>query len=95
MSPEDFRLVNVAAAFLIAVTLTSRAWTSWSTWPQARRWDFAARAAAQISIFCGTIYASTIAWLDPAAPMRGYVYVVTACLVGYLLTLWTPWRWRR
>lgn len=92
MNPEIVRLFNAAVSLLIVMTLTVRVVTSWSSWPDRSR-EFRFRGLAQVAVFVASTYASIIAYRDPNIPLRGYVFVVTAGLSAYLVSLWTPWRW--
>lgn len=94
MNAEDIRLLNASLSVLIVMTLIVRVVTSWSSWPD-RPWENRFRGTAQSLVFVASAYASIIAFHSPRVPLMGYVYVVTAGLLAYLVTLWTPWRWRR
>lgn len=86
---SSFRIVNVAASFLIAGTL------SWRHFYYRSRngWDNRARSLTSVLVFAWIGVSSGVAF-DRGLPMPFTVKVSTVLLLAYLIALWTPWRWR-
>lgn len=89
MDESIYRLVNVGIGFAIAGTL------SWRHFYYRHRneVDNRARSLTSVLVFAWAAVSSGVAY-DRDLPMPFTVKVWSFLLAAYLVSLWTPWRWR-